>query len=474
MLYISDCLKQTIAPLCEHSAYKHLRIFLIGENVHNCVLSAYITNKKFLNKVIIEKMYNKFLRLWTKYDKKKRRWLKRRFGRMVITRGFFIFLAYLYLLFRKCKILKFMKLYDFDLTWIKVEDALQSYSLEKYNRLFDNPCLVEFNELHNHICKHNLIIPIPNHCNAPCMKLYSLKGYDKSEALLLHRNLTHNSIDDFNYVPCGNFMFAMGKALVENYCYKTDRFMLPISNNHLSPLLNEDDIQFPKIITYALTVILKNNLVTSIFDLPVHCLCKTKCQLYNNEDQFACIICMNCGYCLNVGKEKLKIPQGFSLSAMFYYRDKQEKCILYSMHSATMYCSLCGSKILHKDYIYSLDELKTANITITSVKWKAVIGSNTACTVFNDTSEFDVIVACSSRTCYSTVKISNVTYNKLLNLISHNAVFQCQECKVTFKETCLDLKKKKPCKGCILSRNGACFKNERTTGGSKRWSDCCI
>ncbi|APZ76260.1 capsid protein [Murid herpesvirus 3] len=462
MSYIEDCLKHTIAPLCRHENYKHLQLFLIGITSSDCVLTLFITNKKFLSKELLEKFYNRFFRLWIGYDNKKRKYVKKYFKRMVMTKGFFIFLVYIYLLFRLNKVIKMISIYDLKkLTWDILEYKLRDYPIDRFNKLLDCPSYIDYNDLHLFVTDKNLIIPIPNHCIVPCMKIFSLKDYDSSEPVLFDVKTLNNKINGFTRnmgeIPSGNFMFAMARALIENFCFTKDRFLIPIPKNALAPLHKDDDNNMPKIINFALANVLKNCLVTSLLELPVYCFCKTKCTRYEKEDSLTAVLCMSCGYCLNLGKERLQNSQGFSLSSMFYFRDKQEKGLLYSMHTDMVYCSLCGSKRLYMEKIYDIKCSLINDVNIKSVLWKAVIGTNTAYTIFNESLKFDVIVPCSSRSCFSTVKISNVNYKKLLRLVTHSADFQCQDCFLNFKETCLD-NGEEICVGCLIASKAKCHR----------------
>lgn len=459
-------IRQLISPLCDHESYKHLQIFLMGNCTKQCIISLFITNKKVLCKEMTDRYYRLFFRLWLEYNINHRNKIKVFFNRMIMTKGFFLLLAYLYLLYRQCRITKFFQLYKLRyISWIRIEKQIKLYPISKLNKIFDNPTFVDFNDLHYFIFGQNLILPIPTHSNTPCMKLFSLRGHDEVKELFLkHNNNNKKNIyklslyKEISLIPCGNAMYAMGRSMVEYFCYITDRFLIPIDAYMLSPLYSyEKNKYFPKIISYALATTLKNCLVSSLITLPVTCFCKTKCMKSVRKQKLTAVICSKCGHCLNLGKEKLNFSQGFSLSSMFYFRDKQEKNIIYSTHSGIMYCSLCGSQQLTCENLYDIESNVNLNLKFQTVIWRAVIGTNAACAIFNETTKFDIVIPCSSRACLSSVKLTDINLNKLLKLISHSTEFQCQDCYNSFKETCLDNEEYiDHCIGCLISKQLRC------------------
>ena len=427
----------------------------------------FVTNKKFLSKDLTDNFYRKFLKVWLKCDLDSRNQIKAIFNKMMMTKNFFLLLAYLYFLYRQCKVLKILALYKIQrLTWKQIVERFKQYPIHKLNQLLEIPSFVSFNDLYYYLFQQQLMLPISTHCNIPCMKLFCLRNFEQCNDITLryaHRasNLTYQDI--FHgcslTVPCGNFIFAMAMAMIENYCYSFDRFLIPLENNNLVPIVlnKQEKHQLPKILTFALTTVLKRSLTSSIISLPVLCFCKTKCLRYAKIDSYLTVICSKCGHCLNSGKERLKGKQTFSLSSMFYYRDRQEKNIIYSMHTDLLYCSLCGGQRLTLEKVYELYEYSVSGIQVKSVSWKAIIGTNSACTILNDSVKFAAIVACSCRTCYSMIHLQNLTINKLLKLISHSTEFQCQDCQNIYRETCLDLEDcGEICTGCKISQLAKC------------------
>lgn len=475
MSSIKSFLKRVMAPLCNHGCYRHLQLFITGEVPPQCVLSMFVTNKKFLHKESVNRFYNGFFGLWLQCGSKERKCFKNAFRRMVMTKGFFLFMAYLYLLYVQHRLARIMLIYKATgIAWSRVLYEVKRYPEDKLSRLIDNPTFQDFNDLHNFIFEQNLTIPFPTHSNVPCMKLFALKDCETSKEILLRERPMQTGRFGYRRVlqncttraPCGNYVFAMARSLVENFCYRATRFLIPIDKKILSPLYTGEAITrtFPKILSFALSISLRNSLLSSFIDLPVTCYCKTKCLRYVGPDSFVAVLCNKCGYCLNLGKEKLRSSQGFSLSSMFYYRDKQEKNIIYSMHSDGMYCSLCGNQNLHIDKIYDLSNDTVFNLNIKMVTWKAIVGTNAACTIVDDKTKIDVIVPCSSRSCSATVRVPELNVNRLLRLISHPTEFQCQDCQHGFKETCLDLEDDQEiCDGCLIVKNLHCRRNDERT-----------
>ncbi|AAD49647.1 U33 [Human betaherpesvirus 6B] len=470
MFYLKKLLRQLLAPLCKHGPYTHLQLFVMGDACvpGKCVLTMFLTNKKFLNKEVTEKFYNEFFAIWLRCRPETRFITKRLFNKMVMTKGLFVLLAYLYFVYRQCKVLELLSLYKLKrIKWMDVETRFRVYPSYKLNKLLEMPSFSEINELHMFLFEQQLLLPIPTHVNLPCMRLFCLRDYEQTETVMLRYRQREHVLSFPSMLqkyalksPAGNFMFTMAKALVENFCFSADRYLIPVEHNNLVPMVpsKPERGDFPKILTFALATSLKDGLATSVISLPVMCYCKTKCSRFILEESYICVICAKCGHCLNSGKEKLCSPQGFSLSSMFYFRDKQEKNLIYSMHTDVMYCSLCGSQQLVFERIYEMSEHCVLGMKVETVSWKAVIGTNSACTILNDNVKFDVIVPCSCRSCYSTVHLYNVTVKKLLRLVSHGSDFQCQHCQHSFRETCLDLEDcVNICQGCQISQNVRCI-----------------
>ncbi|ANC96546.1 protein UL49 [macacine betaherpesvirus 9] len=468
MYSLKRLLCQLLSPLCKHGPYKHLQLFLMGNDQKNtkCMLSIFITNKKFLNKELTDFFYRKFLKLWLNCDLYSRNQIKFWFNRMVMTKNFFLFLAYLYFVYIEYKILDSISIYKMQrVSWNELKQKIYEYPVHKLNALLEVPSFACFNDLHLFIFGQQLMLPISTHCNVPCVKIFCLKNYDQCQKIFLryshddanvnYENLLHASS---LIVPSGNFMFAMARAIIENFCYESDKFLIPLDNNSLVPIImNTQGKNHPKILTFALATVLKNSLTSSLISLPVFCYCKTKCLRYFKNNSLVAVICSKCGHCLNSGKEKLKGMQMFSLNSLFYYRDKQEKNLIHSMHTDLLHCSLCGGQRLVTEKIYELCEYRISNITVRTVNWKAIIGTNSACTILNESIKFDAIVGCSCRTCYSTIHLYNITITKLLKLITHASDFQCQECQYLFRETCLDLEDcTEICSGCEIYKFTKC------------------
>ncbi|UEH20506.1 cysteine-rich protein [Elephant endotheliotropic herpesvirus 2] len=231
-------------------------------------------------------------------------------------------------------------------------------------------------------------------------------------------------------LPGGNFLCAMIRAIIDHYCSNTDRYIVPIvrDSSVQQPSPGADAAGHKRdLYRYALARSLRTGLVTSVIELPLLCVHKVKCEVAKKDVRV--IVCQNCGYCLNIGKIKLKNEYMFNLNSVFYYRDQQEKAVNYSMHYDVPHCSLCGSMNLKIISLYEgyLSELYDQRVYVCI--WRAVIGTNNGCTIFNNKT-LDIILPCSNRFCYNTTALKDLNGISLLNLLNHKSSFLCTTCTV--------------------------------------------
>ncbi|UEH20616.1 cysteine-rich protein [Elephant endotheliotropic herpesvirus 6] len=244
-------------------------------------------------------------------------------------------------------------------------------------------------------------------------------------------------------LPGGNFLCAMIRAMIDEYCGNTDRYIVPIARDQPQPLNQQNLAHKTSLITtgvesnrrdlyrYALARSLRTGLVTSVIELPLLCIHKVKCDVVKKDIRV--IVCQNCGYCLNIGKVKLKNEYMFNLNSVFYYRDQQEKGVNYSMHYDVPHCSLCGSMNLKVIALYEGYMSDIHGIRVYVCTWRAVIGTNNGCTIFNNKT-LDIILPCSNRFCYNTTALKDLHGISLLNILSHKSTFLCNSCVVQVPE----------------------------------------
>lgn len=455
-----------------------------------CVLNIFVSGKRFLARDAADRFYYRFSGIWVECESGRRETLSLFFRRILMTRSFFVFLAYIYLLQCICEVCEIVPVFGLRrrLPWRELEARLCRYPHDRLELLMDNANLHHLGELHRHVLGVEFRLPFPNQTSAPCIPVLRVREHDtegnapvvyrhrwirrrrrlrsgsgadplRAESAPLVEALRRHAGD----APCGNPMYAMGRALVERFCRRGRRYLVPLARTargaRSAPrCLGVDGFQgVSGIMLFALSVALKAGIVNSVIDLPVTCHCKTKCERYAAPGALSAVICRNCGHCLNLGKEKLNCTYGFPLNSMFYYRDRQEKSVVYSTHNELAHCSLCGSQYLDIERIYDLSERAVAGFSVSAVSWKAVTGSNAACTVYGHDAPFDVIVPCSSRTCYSTVILKNVVVGRLLRLVCHANDFICQLCPGAARESCLDRDRcDDPCRGCRVAKLFGC------------------
>ncbi|AFK83880.1 B49 [miniopterid betaherpesvirus 1] len=460
-----------------------------------CVLNMFVTNKKFLSRELTDKMYYKFSGIWLNCDSGRRDGLSFQFKRIIMTKSFFVFLAYVYLIHCLHEVSSVVSLVGLTrTTWSETEARLCSYPPDRFEAMLDNMNLQHLNDLHRYVFGVEFRIPFPNQTSSPCIPLLRSKEYElEFDVPVLYEGSwrrrhplaigAHASSSlgealrrraDCN--PCGNPMYTMAKVIVERFCRTEAAYLIPVRVARASAeqngracgyaprqLTDVEPRSLTKIISFALSVSLRNGLIGSLINLPVTCYCKTKCERYFVPGNLIAIVCKNCGHCLNLGKEKLHCGNGFSLNSMFYYRDRQEKSVIYSTHNESVHCSLCGSQYLSAEPTYEVRESSWCGASVCNVSWKAVTGSNSACTVYGKKSEFDVIVPCSSRTCYSTVVLRDVSTSRLLRLVSHSNDFACQFCHNVYRETCVDDETcDSPCRGCVVFLRFGCGRYRET------------
>lgn len=514
-----------MSTLCSHDDNYHLRLLLTGivdskyrtleindsVPLGSCVLDLFLTDKRFLSRDITDKLYYRFSALWLDCGAADRDVISLSFRRILMTRPFFIFLAYIYLAGCLCELSSVVRVTRLSCVCpADVEARVKSYPYDRLEALLNAANLQHMSDLHRHVFGTDLRIPVPNQTSSPCLPMLRAKEYDyesdvpvfcgnvwvRSDKLRSPESSDADSVEvrrlvaalrrGSGAVPSGNPMYMMAKALVERYCRREGRYLVPLGRRSLGdglsrlPGMDDDgsahrngtsdgerayqsergDIGPTKISLFALSVSLRHGLISSVVDLPVFCYCKTKCERYAVSGGLSAVVCKNCGHCLNLGKERLDCGNGFPLNSMFYYRDKQEKSVIYSTHGGIAHCSLCGSQYLISLPVYTAKRVTVGNFSTDVVLWTAVTGSNSACAVYGRGSCLDVIVPCSSRTCYSTVVLRRVGQERVMRLVSHGNDFMCQLCQSAYRETCLDEDGRGPlCLGCQIYKNSHCHQN---------------
>ncbi|UVZ34370.1 cysteine-rich protein [Elephant endotheliotropic herpesvirus 3B] len=219
--------------------------------------------------------------------------------------------------------------------------------------------------------------------------------------------------------PAGNFLCAMIRAMIDVYCARSDRYLVPIV----------DDIngQHSDLYRYAMARSLRRGLLGSVIELPLLCPHKLKCE--ETKKDVRVIVCENCGHCLNIGKLRLNSHYMLNLNSLFYYRDQQEKAVHYSLHYDIPHCSLCGSIKMKIISLYEGSVESIYGMDVYVCRWRAVIGNNNSAAVFNHR-KVDVIVPCSHRLCWNTTALYNVQGAALLQLLTHKATFLCNSCSL--------------------------------------------
>lgn len=509
---LCNVVKELMAPICRHDEHYHMQLILSGcvsgrprasrdrsTSEPMCVLTMFVTDKRFLSRELVDDMYTVFSSVWL--DGNGGASPGESSEKPVVTRSLFVFICYIYLVRVLCEMSESVAVLGLCPTsWDELESAMYRYPCEKLDSLLDNVNSQHLNEIHRYLFNTDLRIPIPTQVSSPCMSLLRAKEYDHDPDVPVSGCVIWRRRRVREREPCfarlaealrrnvgdslfGNPMYTMAKVLVERFCRSSGRFMLPIGKRTLCGNVSSRRVDrsvccasathekvspsTPKIIMFALSVSLRNGIISSLIDLPVMCYCKTKCERYMVPGALLASMCRNCGHCLNLGKEKLACGAGFPLNSMFYYRDRQEKSVVYSTHGELAHCSLCGSQYLDTESIYEILEDDTSGYRSVGVIWRAITGSNSACNVYCNNTHFDIIVPCSSRTCFSTVVLRKVTVNKLMRLVSHGNEFLCQLCQHACRETCADEEGSELCKGCRLSRLFGC--NQHVNHSAVGW-----
>nr|WEG69745.1 protein UL49 [Mastomys natalensis cytomegalovirus 3]WEG69885.1 protein UL49 [Mastomys natalensis cytomegalovirus 3]WEG70025.1 protein UL49 [Mastomys natalensis cytomegalovirus 3]WEG70165.1 protein UL49 [Mastomys natalensis cytomegalovirus 3]WEG70305.1 protein UL49 [Mastomys natalensis cytomegalovirus 3] len=492
---VRKIVRELFSGVCQHRERYHIQLLLSGtaEEEHDgrriyCVLNMFISGKKFLCKDVVDELYCRFLERWSTCSQSVKSIVCEMCQRESMTRHMFIVLSYFYVVRCMEHVAKNVSCLYLRIGMSNMlERAFVKYSRQKMDALIENVTFQGLNDLHQFVFSFPFAIPIPNQTSSPCIAFLRAREYETGcDVPVFHKKRTfRGDIVDTNVsvlveilrsrcqeVPCGNPFYVMAKVIVEQYCRSVSRFLIPLGNKTLrySTRMSAKNIEMDgprqltvsKMATFATSVVLRNGLISSLIDLPVWCYCKTKCQRYDEGGVLEAILCNNCGHCLNLGKDKLEGNHTFALNCIFYYRDRQEKSVIYSTHNGTAHCSLCGNQYLSRERIYEVNIAESAETRIINVRWRAVIGSNAACGVLGPGTRLDVLVPCSARTCFGTVVLRDVSVDKLLRLTSHSAEFVCQTCPSSLRETCLDqVQSSTVCVGCKLYSQFCCAELRR-------------
>nr|WRQ19887.1 MAG: protein m49 [Herpesviridae sp.] len=475
-------------PLCRHKGCYHLQLILSGsddeyvfKSEHSCVLDLFVTGKRFLARELTDRLYCEFLEQWGSGGNG-RDVINATFNRILMTRPFFVVLGYLYMVQCMEQLAKTVScLYMGKSMWDVARTRLFLYPHQRLENLLENVTFQGLSDLHYFLFSFPFCIPLPNQMSSPCISLLRAREYDLDSDIpvFARRGMYERKIrEDGLYKclrkyakrsPCGNPLYVMAKVLIERFCRQTPRYLVPLKNKSLRSVVRlrttdgeKNDISrkgrdVSKVTLFAISTSLRHGLISSLIDLPILCYCKVKCDKHRRDGSLLAVICKNCGHCLNLGKEKMDSNKNFALNCMFYYRDRQEKSVIYSTHNDTVHCSLCGSQYLSIEEIYQIKEYTVGGFSLSSVRWRAVIGSNTACGVFGSDTRFDALVPCSSRSCYATVVLRSISIDRLLRLTSHGSEFCCPLCQNVYRETCADQEEcRDPCVGCELYRRFKC------------------
>ncbi|AAK57098.1 T49 [Tupaiid betaherpesvirus 1] len=493
-----------------------------------CVLDMFVTIRRVVSREQTDRFYERFARRWLERARRGDDRVRAHCERLAVTKTFLVFLAYVYLLHCIAEAARRVRLPGLrEVCWTRVEERLARYPREKLENFLDGVTLQQLNELHRHVLGLEFRVPFVNHTSSPCLALLRSRDYEDVETPRYQnagwirrrerrredaatRGLRAALRRRAGLAPCGNPLYVMCKVLVEHFCRTEARYLIPLrrrwvldggagggggagsgggpgagagsggsgggAHHGAHPATGGTRGGGPparaegrpaKIVLFALSVALRHGLIGSVIELPVACHCKTKCERYRGAADLVAVVCRNCGHCLNLGKEKLLCAQTFPLNSLFYYRDRQEKSVIYSTHHDLAHCSLCGSQYLESRRIYEVQRFGVGGFRANRVCWRAVTGSNSACAVYDGVKPFDAIVPCSSRTCFSTVILRQLSVAKLLRLVSHGSDFFCQLCQNVYRETCADQEGGSPCVGCDVFRRFRCrcFRTDRGGGG---------
>lgn len=508
--------------VCQHRDRYHLQLLLSGtvdeerdgQKIY-CVLNMFVNGKRFLCKDLVDELYCRFLERWSVCSPYARSVARDICRRESMTRHTFVLLSYFYVVRCMERVARNLScLYLHAGMTARLEHVFRRYSRQKVDALVDNVTFQGLNDLHQFVFSLPFGIPVPSQASSPCVTFLRAREYETGcDIPVYHRKqsfgerryaacgdarvsaLVSALRDRCREVPCGNPLYVMVKVFVERYCRRTRRFLVPLAQRTLRCTYRSAGVSRPpdpapaivdsashianvagqgcpswglsKLAIFATSVVLRNGLISSLIDLPVLCYCKTKCSRYAEGGVYEAILCDNCGHCLNMGKDKLEGNHNFALNCIFYYRDRQEKSVIYSTHNDTAHCSLCGNQYLSRERIYELVSADLFGVSTVTVRWRAVIGSNAACGVFGPGTRLDILLPCSSRTCYGTVVLRDQSVERLARLVSHSGEFLCPACQNVYRETCLDLASSSAdsaatiCPGCSVYSRFCCAELRR-------------
>nr|WEG68781.1 protein UL49 [Mastomys natalensis cytomegalovirus 1]WEG68917.1 protein UL49 [Mastomys natalensis cytomegalovirus 1]WEG71145.1 protein UL49 [Mastomys natalensis cytomegalovirus 1] len=487
---IRRVIRELFGGVCQHREKYHVQLLLSGTVDEDrdgrrvyCVLNMFINGKKFLCKDVVDELYCRFLERWSGCSIYVKSVVRELCQRESMTRHVFIVLSYFYAVRCMERVARNIScLYLRVGMGTRLECAFRKYARQKIDALMDNVTFQGLTDLHQFAFSFPFSVPIPNQASSPCVTFLRAREYETGCDLPVYHRRNVYRVPSGNAqvsalvtalrgrcheIPCGNPLFVMAKVFIERYCRKMRRFLIPLGGKTLRCAVrcfnksqdggdSSGQWMQSKLATFATSVVLRNGLISSLINLPVWCYCKTKCYKYMEDGVLEAILCDNCGHCLNMGKDKLEGNHNFALNCIFYYRDRQEKSVIYSTHNDTAHCSLCGNQYLSRERIYELTFANLLGVRVATVRWRAVIGSNAACGVFGPGTRLDVLVPCSARTCFETVVLRNLSIDKLMRIVSHSGEFLCATCQSTFRETCLDQDQPSICSGCMVYSRFCC------------------
>lgn len=402
-----------ISAICDSCSESHRNIILFGTPCCDCVFFWFKTNNKTFNKNQLKFFFAKFQSL-PNYE--------HYFCRILCQRGttllVFSWLLYLYFLLFLQKISKTLNFGVFEYMTETNLDYIFQIIISSTKKLPDLT-LQSFCRINKKLFGTNLGIPLINYIqNSVSTSLKTYSDCFEGVALMQKSAWKKSSIFEkaASDLPTANFLCAVIRSYINIYCNESSRYLLPMLDFNSK---NE-------LIKYATAHTLKKGLLASVIDLPFLCYKKLKCM--RKTPAVEVTVCKNCGYCVNLGKTKLKTKYMFPLNSLFYYRDQQEKTINFSSRYDVPHCSLCGSFYLVTMPLYSLYHIKLKDWNIYVPVWRAVIGNNTGCCLLNE-KPLDVLTLCSNRTCFNTAVIRDIAGKDLAYLLSHSASFLCSHCK---------------------------------------------
>ncbi|AAM00699.1 protein UL49 [Panine betaherpesvirus 2] len=459
-----------------------------------CVLHLFVTDKRFLNRELGDRLYQRFLREWLLCRPAEREAVTSVFKRLVMTKPYFVFLAYVYSM--NCfhavsATVAFLRFERYDARYLY--RRLRLYPADKLNALLDGVTASLLGDLHRFLFGADLRLPVLHPTSSPCLALLRAKRFEgRPDLPVYHRNewtrdrqprspqleaLIAALRRHAGQVPCGNPLYVLARQAVQTFCDTCPRYLVPLrslglhdetrvgfsagagAGGQASGVAKQArQVEPTKIVLYGLGVALRGGLIGSVIDLPLWCLCRLKCERHLDGRSLVAVVCRQCGHCLNLGKEKLHCQQNFPLNSMFYYRDRQEKSVIFNTNAELVHCSLCGSQRVVKQRVYELVSETLCGLRCIRVGWKAVLGLNAACAVYDHRLTFDVILPCASRTCDSTVVVRAVTVPRLLRLTWHGHGLLCSRCQTgEYRDSCLESEDGAAlCRGCALVKQTAC------------------